>query len=75
MIDFLEESNREILADWELKRLYAALDKLIERQQQIVQLYYFKEMTQQKIAEELEIKQQAVSKILNLAIKKLKKVF
>lgn len=75
MIDFLEEQNRQMLADEELRRLYAAIGKLTERQQQIIQLYYFKGMTQEEVAEELGITQRAVSYSLDGALKKLKKVF
>lgn len=75
MIDFLDEANRKALADRELERLYTAIGKLTERQQQVIQLYYFKEMTQQEIAEELGITRQRVGVILDGAIKKLKKAF
>lgn len=75
MVDFMEEENMRLLADREMRRLYTALRKLTERQFQIVQLYFFKEMTQEEIAEELEISQRAVSYSLEGAIKKMKKVF
>ena len=75
MVDFLEEENARLLADKTVRRLYAALRKLTERQLQIVQLYYFKEMTQEEIAEDLGISQRAVSYSLEGALKKLKKNF
>lgn len=75
MVDFLEEDNAEMLADQELRRLYAAMGKLTERQREIIELYYFKGMTQQEIADELGIGQRAVSHSLEGALKKLKKVF
>lgn len=64
MVDFLEEENAEMLADEELRRLYAAIGKLTERQREIIELYYFKGMTQQEIAEELGITQVAVTQCM-----------
>ena len=75
MVDFLEEENAEMLADQELRRLYAAIGKLTERQREVIELYYFKGMTQQEIAEELGIARPVVSKIMKAALKKIKKVF
>lgn len=75
MVDFLEEENAEMLADEELRRLYAAMGKLTERQSEVIQLYFYKGMTQQEIAEELGIRQQSVNDFMRQAIKKLKKVF
>lgn len=75
MVDFLEEDNAEMLADQELRRLYAAMGKLTERQREVIELYYFKGMTQQEIAEELGIRQQSVNDFMRQATKKLKKVF
>lgn len=54
MVDFLDEDNAEMLADRELRRLYAAMSKLTERQSEILQLYFYKGMNQYEIAEELE---------------------
>lgn len=75
MVDFLEEENAEMLADQELRRLYAAMGKLTERQREIIELYYFKGMTQQEIAEELGIGRRSVGNALEGAIKKIKKIF
>ena len=75
MVDFMAEENIRLIADEDVRRLYTALQRLTERQLQIVQLYYFKEMTQEEIAEELEISQRAVSYSLEGALKKLKKNF
>ena len=75
MVDFLEEENAEMLANEELRRLYAAIGKLTERQREIIELYYFKGMTQQEIAEELGITQVAVTQCMSRAIKTLKKKF
>ena len=75
MVDFMEAENAEMLADEELRRLYAAMGKLTERQREVIELYYFKGMTQQEIADELGIGQRAVSHSLEGTLKKLKKVF
>lgn len=55
MVDFMEEENVEMLADKELQKLYTAMSKLNGRQMEVVQLYYYKGMTQQEIADELGI--------------------
>ena len=75
MVDFMEEENIEMLADKELQKLYAAMSKLTERQMEVVQLYFYKGMTQQEIAEELGIRQQSVDGIMKQAVKKLRKIF
>lgn len=49
--------------------------KLTERQQEIIQLYFYKGLNQYEIAEELGIARPVVSKIMTAAIKKLKKSF
>ena len=41
MVDFLDEDNVEMLADRELRRLYAAMSKLTERQTEVIQLYFY----------------------------------
>ena len=75
MVDFLDEENAEMIADDELRRLYAAMKKLTERQKEVIELYYFKGMTQQEIADELGITQVAVTQCMSRAIKTLKKKF
>ena len=75
IVDFLREDNAQLLADEELRRLYAAIGKLTDKQQEVVQLYFFKGMTQEAIAEELGIGQRAVANRIEGALKKLKKVF
>lgn len=75
MVDFLDEDNAEMLADRELRRLYAAMSKLTERQSEILQLYFYKGMNQYEIAEELGICQQSVNRIMNQAVKRLRKNF
>ena len=75
MVDFMDEENAEMLAEEELRKLYAAMGKLTERQQEIIQLYFYKGLNQYEIAAELGIARPVVSKIMTAAIKKLKKSF
>lgn len=75
MVDFMDEENAEMLAEEELRKLYAAMGKLTERQQEIIQLYFYKGLNQYEIAEELGIARPVVSKIMAAAIKKLRKSF
>lgn len=75
MIDFMEKENAEILADEELRKLYAAISELTERQTEVIQLYFYKGMSQEEIAEELGIGQRAVSYSLTGALKKIRKNF
>lgn len=75
MVDFLDEDNAEMLADRELRRLYAAMSKLTERQTEVIQLYFYKGMTLQEIAEELGITKPAVHYAMKGALKKMRKSF
>lgn len=52
--------------------LKEALTKLTEKQLEVVQMYFYDNMTQQEIAEELGTSQQMVAKHLKYAIKKLR---
>ena len=75
MVDFMESENAEMLADEELRKLYTAMGKLTERQQEILQLYFYKGLNQQEIADELGMRQQSVQGCLKSALKKIKKIF
>lgn len=75
MVDFMEAENAEMLADEELRKLYAAMSKLTERQQEILQFYFYKGLNQQEIADELGMRQQSVQGCLKSALKKIKKIF
>lgn len=75
MVDFMDDCKAEVLADKELKWLYAAMSKLTERQSEIIQLYYYKGMSQYEIADELGIRQQSVDRILKQAVNRLRKNF
>ena len=76
---FVEEA--EAIADRieketkELENLKAALDKLTERQKEVIDLLYQCEMNQEEIAGMLQTSQANISKIKNAAIKKMKKYF
>ena len=75
MVDFLDEDNAVMLADAELRQLYAAMSKLTERQLEVVQLYFYKGMNQEEIGEELGISQVAVTRCITRAVKILRKNF
>ena len=75
MVDFMEVENAEMLADEELRKLYAAMSKLTERQQEVIQLYFYKGLNQYEIAEELGIARRSVGNCLEGALKKIRKNF
>lgn len=62
---------------WEkrLTMLPEALDCLTDRQREVVEMLYFKKMTQMQIAEVLDIKQQSVMDFKKGALKKMEKIF
>ena len=49
------------------------LDCLTDRQSQIVKLYFFEQLTQQQIADALDIRQQSVTDSLRAALKRMRK--
>lgn len=57
----------------EHERLRKAMDKLTDRQREIVNLYYFHGLDQTAISKRLGVSQQGVSKVLSQAISSLKK--
>ena len=63
-----EDSRKETL-----KKLGKAMKKLTEAQREAIDLYFYKEMTQEEIAETLGIKRTSVQDRINGALKKLKK--
>ena len=75
--DFVEEIERQEEEEKkyidERVRLHAAKKMLTERQQEIVKKHYYEDKTQQTIAEELGISQQAVSKTVLASLKNLRK--
>lgn len=75
MVDFLDEDNAEMLATGNFAACMQPWSKLTERQSEILQLYFYKGMNQYEIAEELGICQQSVNRIMNQAVKRLRKNF
>jgi RNA polymerase sigma factor (sigma-70 family) len=51
-----------------------AMAKLTSRQREVVIMYFWHDMTQQEIAEELGIDQSVVSRTIGYSLKKLKKI-
>lgn len=51
------------------------LDCLTDRQRRIVKLYFFEQLTQQQIADALDIRQQSVTDALRAALKRMRKLF
>ena len=70
-----EVADRKIGLYTAVKVADAAMSKLTERQSEILQLYFYKGMNQYEIAEELGICQQSVNRIMNQAVKRLRKNF
>lgn len=64
-----ENSRREML-----KKLRKAMKKLTKAQREVIDLYFYKEMTQDEIAEKLNIKRTSVQSRLDCAMKKLRKL-
>ena len=70
--------EEEAAAKWRaerLKRLRKSMEKLTDRQREVVILYYVNKMTQMQIAEKLGIRQQSVLDFLGAARKKMQKNF
>lgn len=59
----------------EISKLHAAIEKLSERDRRVVRLYFFEGKTQQEIADILEVKQCAVSRLLERICERMKKFF
>lgn len=68
-----EEPEGAFFADEDKKMLLAALKALNEREQKIVELKYFSDLSQKEIAVLLEITQSNVGVILHRALGKLRK--
>ncbi|CAM3857326.1 RNA polymerase sigma factor [Mesobacillus thioparans] len=69
------EPSVEELAEWKEKRseIREAINQLAEEQQQIVELFYFKGLSQQKIADTFQIPLGTVKGRIRLALKHLHK--
>jgi RNA polymerase sigma factor for flagellar operon FliA len=57
-----------------IQRLAKAIDSLQEREQQLVQLYYYEELTLKEIGQVLDISESRTSQILSRTIMKLKQL-
>lgn len=69
---FIEQREEKEREEDISKKLHAALDKLTGRQRQIVEMYFYQEMTQAEIAEVLGIRQQSVLDVLSAAVKRMR---
>ena len=68
----------EAAAEWRkrrLARLRKSMEKLTDRQREVVMLYYVDGMTQEEIAARLSVRQQSVLDVLNAGRKKMQKYF
>ena len=70
VIDKIEDYNME--NDMNLFLVYKEIKKLSQREQKIIMLRYFRDMTQKEIAELLGVSQVQVSRLENKIIEKLK---
>ena len=76
--NFADELDLDGESDiWEkrLAMLPEAMEKLTERQREVVELFYFKKMTQDQIARELHINQSSVSRRLRNSIERMGRFF
>jgi RNA polymerase sigma factor (sigma-70 family) len=69
----LEGNSNSAKIDALKEALPKAMEKLTSRQREVVIMYFWHNMTQQEIAEELGIAQSTVNGNIQLALKKLKK--
>ena len=69
----LEGNSNSAKIDALKEALPKAMEKLTSRQREVVIMYFWHNMTQQEIAEELGITQQAVSLYIDYSLKKLRK--
>jgi RNA polymerase sigma factor (sigma-70 family) len=60
--------------EWRRCLIFWALERLSERERQVINRLYWDEWTEAEIAHELGISQQAVSKIKRKAIQKLREL-
>lgn len=76
----IEDTSQDFVTDLietearseEVAKLHAAIEKLSERDRQVIQLYYFEGKTQQEIADILGIRQASVSELLSRILLRLK---
>jgi RNA polymerase sigma factor (sigma-70 family) len=69
-----EVATEGLEREWRRYLIFWALERLSERERQVMKRLYWDERTEAEIAHELGISQQAVSKIKRKAIQKLRKL-
>lgn len=70
----LEGNSNSAEVDALKEALPKAMEELTSRQREVVIMYFWHDMTQQEIAEELGIDQSVVSRTIGYSLKKLKKI-
>lgn len=77
LIDFIKSSGLspedEVLKTNLTERMAEEIDKLSEKERQVVSLYYYEELTMKEVAEVLSITESRVSQIHTSAMQKLKR--
>ena len=72
-VDIENEVTDKVERNEQISALYSAIEHLTEQQKLVIKEIFFNDKTQQKVAEQLGISQQAVSNILDRALAALKK--
>lgn len=72
-VDIENEVSEKMEHSERISALYSAIEYLTEQQKLVIKELFFNGKTQQKVAEQLGISQQAVSSILDRALASLKK--
>lgn len=75
LVDENADPYESYVCNIEQEKIDAAVSTLSKRQQEVFELYYYDKRTQDEIADELGITQQAVSAIYERAVKKLQRIF
>lgn len=77
LIDFIRSNDLtpedEVLKSKLTERLAGEIDKLSEKERQVVSLYYYEELTMKEVAEVMEITESRVSQIHTATMQKLKR--
>jgi len=67
------DQPEQVVDRQETKRILAeAIDKLTEKEQKVIALYYFEELTLKEISNVLEVSESRVSQLHTKALKKMK---
>lgn len=77
LIDFIRTDGLspedEVVRANLIKRMAEEIDKLSEKERQVVSLYYYEELTMKEISEVLDVTESRVSQIHSTAVQKLKR--